>query len=82
MAELIERDRLMGIEEQLNKGERTDFHVHLYASELAVVDAIASKYDCSRSAVIAAWSREYAGLDLTGKVEVQKSGRRVAKKGA
>lgn len=68
----------MTLEEKLaSKGERIDFHVHVYAPTLAVIDKIASTYDCSRSAVVEAWASEYSGLSLEGKVEKQKGGRRV-----
>ena len=63
----------MGIEEDLDKGEKIDIHVWLYPAELAVVDSICAKYDCSRSSVFGAWSREYTGRSLKGKV---KPGRR------
>ncbi len=56
-------------EKLASRGTRVDFHVHLYADELAVIDAIATKYDCSRSAVVAALTEEYRDADLGGRIE-------------
>lgn len=63
----------MPIEDELAKGDKIDTHIWLYRSELEVIDAICAKYDCSRSSVIAAFTREYKDTDLAGKV---KPGRR------
>lgn len=67
----------MTLEDRLSKSDRVDFHVHIYSSTLAVIDAIATKYDCSRSSVVEAWAAEYAGMDMTGKVPPKKGGRPV-----
>jgi len=62
----------MTLDKELAKGDKVDFHVHLYGAELDVIDAICARYECSRSAVIAAWTREYAEAELKG----VKAGRR------
>lgn len=57
----------------LDKGEKVDVHLTLYAAEVKVIDKIRAKYGCSRAAVVGAWAKEHANLDLTDKV---KPGRR------
>lgn len=44
-----------------------------YEMDLAVIDNLCRKYNCSRAAVIEAWLDEFINMDLTGKV---KPGRR------
>lgn len=55
------------------RGDKIDFHVRLYPSELKVIDAQATKYDCSRAEIIGAWSRLYKNEDMSKRV---KPGRR------
>lgn len=55
----------------LDRGDKTEIHVRLYERELAILDAICEKYNCSRAAIIGYWTDEYARSDepdLTGKV--------------
>lgn len=62
------------LEEALReRGDKIDFHVHLYPKELKVIDDLAVQHDCSRAEIIGAWSRLYRNEDLAGKV---KAGRR------
>lgn len=60
-------------DELRQRGDKIDFHVRLYPRELKLIDTLASKYDCSRAEIIAAWTREYKDTDLSHKV---KAGRR------
>lgn len=61
--DVIERER----------GDKVDFHVHLYPNELKIIDAQAAAHDCSRAEIIGGWARLFRNEDLTGKV---KPGRR------
>lgn len=53
---------------ELDKGAKVDCHVTLYETEMAVIDDLAQRFNCSRAAIIGAWSREYASTDLTDKL--------------
>lgn len=55
------------------RGDKIDFHVRLYPSELKVIDAQAATHETSRAEIIGAWSRLFRNEDLSGKV---KPGRR------
>lgn len=57
----------------LDKGEKVDVHVALFANKLKVIDKLRARYGCSRAAIIEAWADEFENTDLTGKV---KAGRR------
>ncbi|MFA5898841.1 MAG: hypothetical protein WC829_06975 [Hyphomicrobium sp.] len=63
----------MTLEDELAKGDKIQTSIYLYPAELATIDGICLRFDCSRSSVIAAWVKEYAEMDLTDKV---KPGRR------
>lgn len=58
----------------LDRGEKTEIHVRLYESELAILDALAARYKTSRAMVIGALlvaQREEA--DLTPEELTRKS---------
>lgn len=61
--------------DELNRGPKVDVHLSLYEKDLAILDAQAKRYNCSRAAVVAAWAREFAALDLAGKVSPSSMGR-------
>lgn len=63
----------MTIEEQLDKGFKRPVNLTLFEREIGIIDHLCQQHRCSRAAVIGAWAREYADLNLTGKV---KAGRR------
>lgn len=52
----------------LDKGDKTDLHVALYRSELALLDALCARYNCSRAAALGALLREHGASDLVGDV--------------
>lgn len=63
----------MALDDLLDKGDKVEIHVSLYARELDVIDGLCREYNCSRASVIGAWAKKYVELDLTGEV---KAGRR------
>lgn len=38
--------------ERLDKGPRSEIHVTLFEKELAILDALARRYSCSRAAIL------------------------------
>jgi hypothetical protein len=54
--------------DDLDKGPKIQVHLALYEKELEVIDDMAARYNCSRAAVVGAWSREYREVDLEGRV--------------
>ena len=51
----------------LDKGDKVDIHITLYASERDVLDALCLKFNCSRAAVLGALLADNADIDLTGR---------------
>lgn len=50
----------------LDKGDKVDIHLSLYPGEIAIIDKLRARYNCSRAAVIGAMIKEQASIDLTG----------------
>ena len=50
----------------LDKGDKVDIHLSLYPGEIAIIDKLRAKYNCSRASVIGAMIKEQAEIDLTG----------------
>lgn len=47
----------------LDRGEKTEIHLRLYESELAILDALAARYKTSRAMVIGAVLKDYAARE-------------------
>jgi predicted transcriptional regulator len=62
----------------LDKGEKTEIHLRLYANELAIIDEIAQRFNTSRAMVVGAMVRELAEIDMSERMAdatVYKDGR-------
>lgn len=57
----------------LDRGDKVDVHLSLYADEIDIIDQLRAQYNCSRASVIGAMVKEHAAINLTDKV---KEGRR------
>lgn len=44
----------------LDRGEKTEIHLRLYESELAILDALAARYKTSRAMILGKLLEEYA----------------------
>jgi len=54
--------------EYLAHGFKRQVHLDLHESELKILDAMRTEYNCSRAAIIGALLREHAGMNMTDKV--------------
>lgn len=52
----------------LDKGDKVDIHITLYASERDILDALCARFNCSRAAVLGNLLVDNATIDLTGRV--------------
>lgn len=58
----------------LDKGDKVDIHLSLYPGEIAIIDKLRAKYNCSRAAVVGAMIKEQANIDLSGVKEGRRPG--------
>lgn len=66
----------------LQRGAKVDCHLMLYENELAVIDMICARYDCSRAAVVGAMIQQFRTMDFKDRVKPGRrpgAGRRKAK---
>ncbi len=63
----------------LDRGDKRDVHLNLYQSELSILDALAERYNSSRSLVLGELLRTYASADLAGVEQAVRPDRRARK---
>lgn len=63
----------MPFDDHLAGGFKREINLALYESELAIIDTLRARYNCSRAAIIGAWAREHKDMDMS---EMVKAGRR------